>query len=290
MFPRPDRIVVPQYEPTPGLSLVAAAELLGESRRAIAAQVVDLAVRGVVRVAREKRSFTLELATLEPLGPENSPAGLDQRDILHVLFPGMEPGSRRELRHGGNRSLGAQLKDPHRRVVARLIASGLARERGLLERTIVFWRKQPTEPTAAAHASIDHLWGVHDYVRLAEADRFAMLQSPSGALTAPLGDLEVLRLHERLLPYAVLFGLEMEWMRELDLRYRSLPPDVLAGLGGMADLLTVTEVAVHTVALVADLAELAAAVDVGEALDGAGAFFGGLGDALGSIDFPDISI
>ena len=60
MFPRPDRIIVPQYEPTPGLSLVAAAELLGESRRAVAAQLVDLAVRGVVAVSRQKRGFVLE--------------------------------------------------------------------------------------------------------------------------------------------------------------------------------------------------------------------------------------
>lgn len=288
MFPRPDRIIVPQYEPTPGLSLVAAAELLGESRRAIAAQVIDFAVRRVVRIGRAgTRSFTLELADLGPLAPDTSGEGYDERDILHVLFPGLEVGSRLDLRKGGNRSLGALLKDPHRRVVARLVAAGLARERGWLERAVVWWRKQPTEPTAAAHPSVDHLWGVHDYVRLAEKDRFAMLQSPSGALATPVGDLEVLKLHERLLPYAVLFGLEKEWLRELDLRYRSLPPDVLEGLEATMD---VVELTVHGVALVADLAELATLVDVGDALDGVGAFFGGLGDVLGSIDLPDIDL
>lgn len=287
MFPRPDRIIVAQYEPTSHLSLVAAAELLGDSRRAIAAQVVDFAVRGVVRVARAQRRFTLELAGTEALAEGQTPAGMDERDVLEVLFPGLAPGARQELRKGGNRSLGVQLKDPHRRAVARLIGGGLARERSVIERAIVFWRQQPTEPTAAAHGYVDHLWGVHDYLALAEKDRIAMLQSPSGALSAPRGDLDVLKLHERLLPYAVLFGLEKEWMRELDLRYRSLPPEVLEGLD---DVLGAAEVAVHGVALVADLAELATVVDVGNALDGAGAFFGGIGDVLGNLDFPDISL
>lgn len=287
MFPRPGRIIVPQYEPTPGLSLVAAAELLGESRRAVAAQVVDFAVRGIVRVSRSNRRFTLELADLEALAPDTSGAGYDERDILHVLFPGLEAGARLELRKGGNRSLGAQLRDPHRRVVARLVAAGLARERGWLERAIVWWRKQPTEPTAAAHGAVDHLWGVRDYIQLAEQDRFRMLQSPSGALTAPLGDLEILKLHERLLPYAVLFGLEKEWMRELDLRYRSLPPETLENLGSVLD---VAEIAVHGIALVVDIAELASIVDLGDSLDGLGAFFGGLGEVLGSIDLPSIDL
>lgn len=287
MFPRPDRIVVPQYEPTPGLSLVAAAELLGESRRAVAAQLVDLAVRGVVGVSRQKRGFVLELARPEALADRDTPAGQDERDILHPFFGSLEPGARRELRRGANRELGAALRDQHRRVVARLIVGGLARERGWLERAVAFWRKQPTEPTAAAHPAIDHLWGIHDYVELAEKDRFAMLQSPSGALTAPRGDLEILRLHERLLPYAVLFGLEKEWMRELDVRYRSLPPEAVENLGTLVD---VAEVAVHGVALAIDLAELATVVDLGDAADGLGAFFGGLGDALGSIDLPSIDL
>lgn len=281
MFPRPSRVIVAQYEPTRGLSVVAAAELLGESRRAIAAQVVDFAVRGVVRVARTGRRFTLELATLDPLAAPETVPGLDERDILQVIFPGLEPGTRRVLRRSGNRALGSRLRDPHRRIVARLVAGGLARQRGVIERAIVFWRKQPTDPTAAAHPLADHLWGVHDYIQLAEKDRFEMLQSPSGALTAPRGDLEVLKLYERLLPYAVLFGLEKEWMRQLDLRYRSLPPDALEGLG---DLSGVVDLAIDGVTLVADLSDITTFVDVGDALDGLGSFWGGLGDVLSNLD------
>lgn len=287
MFPRPNRIIVPQYEPTPGLSLAAAAELLGDSRRAIAAQVVDFAVRGIVRVARDGKGFALELANLDALSPDTSGAGYDERDILHVMFPAMEPGTRLELRKGSNRPLGVMLKDPHRRIVARLVGTRLARERGWFERAVVWWRKQPTEPLPAAFPAIDHLWGVRDYIQLAEQDRFRMLQSPSGALTTPRGDLGILRLHERLLPYAVLFGLEKEWMRELDLRYRNLPPETLENLGGV---LEAAELAVHGVALVLEIAELASVVDLGHALEGVGAIFGGIGDALGNLDLPSIDL
>lgn len=287
MFPRPDRIIVPQYEPTPGLSLVAAAELLGDSRRAVAAQLVDFAVRGIVDVSRQRRRFVLVLANPDAAAAPDSAAGIDERDILHGFFARLTAGARVELNRGANRGLGAALREQHRRVVARLIGAGLARERGWLERAVVFWRKQPTEPTAAAHRAVDHLWGVHDYIELAEKDRFAMLQSPSGALTRQRDDLEVLRLHERLLPYAVLFGLEKEWMRELDVRYRSLPPEVLDSIG---TALEVAEVAAHGVALAIDLADLATAVDLGGAAEGLGAFFGGLGDALGSIDLPSIDL
>ena len=78
-----------------------------------------------------------------------------------------------------------------------------------------------------------------------------MLQSPSGALrdavpTAPPGTEEqsiatasapsleqVLRLHEKLLPYSVLFGLEKEWSAELASLYaRTSEPSWYAGTNG----------------------------------------------------------
>lgn len=64
----------------------------------------------------------------------------------------------------------------------------------------------------------DYLKGLDEYIRLAEADRLAYLQSPKGADRTPIptDDREaVLRLTERLLPWAVLFGREKEWTDEL---------------------------------------------------------------------------
>lgn len=293
MFPRPDRIIVPQYEPVEGISVIAAAELLGDSKRAVAAQLVDFAVRRIVSVARPEgkgtgSGFALTLVGLDRAADPATPAGQDEREILQAFFPQLRHAERRTIRKRGNRPLGVALREPHRRAVARLLAGGLARERGWFEKLVVFWQRQPTEPTDKAAPIVDHLWGIRDYVELAERDRFAMLQSPDGALRdAPLDGVEVLRLHERLLPYAVLFGLEQQWMAELDVRYRSLPPDVLESVEAAGELLEVVAVVGHTLEAVVAIGELVEVMQAADALEGVGAFLGGLGDALSNIDLPD---
>src|SRR5690606_10112478 len=71
----------------------------------------------------------------------------------------------------------------------------------------------------------DHRNGLTDDLRLAEQDRLNYLQSPQGALRTPVatGDKhELIRLNERLLPYAVLFGQEKKWAAELGKYYEDL--------------------------------------------------------------------
>ena len=106
-------------------------------------------------------------------------------------------------------------------------------------------------PLTAAGAELrDYLAGVKLYIGIAESDRLRVLQSPTGALRSPyrpdaasvlgLPDSgvpdptqpgQVLKLYERLLPFAVLFGQEKEWSRVLgDYYARSdAQPDWYAG-------------------------------------------------------------
>jgi uncharacterized membrane protein YgcG len=66
----------------------------------------------------------------------------------------------------------------------------------------------------------DYLFGVRDYLQLAEADRFRMLQSPTGAERVDVGDrAQMVKLYEKLLPFAVLWGIEREWSKELAVYY-----------------------------------------------------------------------
>lgn len=67
----------------------------------------------------------------------------------------------------------------------------------------------------------DHLRGLKLYIDLAEKDRLAMLQSASGA---DIDDDQIVHVYERLLPYAVIFGLEREWHGELASHYRNTAP------------------------------------------------------------------
>ena len=265
MLPRPRRTIIPQYAAPADLSLLAAAELLGDSRRAVAAQTIDLVVRKAIALSPSskrrgrKAGFTLTLRSVKGLAE-------DEVDLLRVFFPRLREGDNRTIARGKNRYLGQRLKKPQTRALARLVASGRARRRNWFEIAVTPWRRQPVAPTPAAYPVIDHLWGICDYIDLAEKDRLAYLQSPSGAqLRDDVGlGAQVVLLNEKLLPYAVLFGLEKEWMRELDLGYRSVNPADFDSLGVSLDLLTAVDLGD-----VFDTLELLGAL--GEVLYGAGA-------------------
>lgn len=76
--------------------------------------------------------------------------------------------------------------------------------------------------TAAGAETRDHLLGLKEFIEWAEADRIRMLQSPQGAERVQIDTTDprvMLRLYESLLPYAVVFGQEKEWARELAVLY-----------------------------------------------------------------------
>ncbi|MHC2997716.1 DUF2207 domain-containing protein [Microbacterium sp. HJ5] len=76
--------------------------------------------------------------------------------------------------------------------------------------------------TAAGAETRDHLRGLEQFIEWAEADRIRMLQSPQGAERMPVDTTDprvMLRLYETLLPYAVVFGQEKDWARELAVLY-----------------------------------------------------------------------
>ena len=129
----------------------------------------------------------------------------------------------------------------------------------------------------------EHLAGLRQYIALAEADGLRVLQSPSaaelratdasgggGSAAAPAEPTTTpvarFHLHERLLPYAVLFGLEQEWLAKLKLEVAALERSNLDTLGDLVD-------AIADIALAIEAAggalELTAAV--GDLVDGGGA-------------------
>jgi uncharacterized membrane protein YgcG len=86
------------------------------------------------------------------------------------------------------------------------------------------------KPLTAEGAKLrEHLLGLKEYIRLAEADRLQMLQSVTGAERVSTDAGSVVKVYEKLLPYAVLFGLEKEWAGELAKYYDQNPPDWYSG-------------------------------------------------------------
>ena len=70
----------------------------------------------------------------------------------------------------------------------------------------------------------DYLDGLKLYMKLAEADRIKILQSVKGAeRLEEIGESRV-KLYERLLPYAILFGIEKSWLHVLSIEYGNAAP------------------------------------------------------------------
>ncbi|MET0933073.1 MAG: DUF2207 domain-containing protein [Mycetocola sp.] len=94
---------------------------------------------------------------------------------------------------------------------------------------LVLPRKALTEHGAEVR---EYLLGLREYLELAEADRIAMLQSPAGAervavenLVNPGDTLEMVSFYEKLLPFAVLWGVDREWAEELGRYYEQAGTD-----------------------------------------------------------------
>ncbi|MUG03577.1 DUF2207 domain-containing protein, partial [Bacillus tequilensis] len=82
---------------------------------------------------------------------------------------------------------------------------------------VAFSRHTVLTPEGAERA--EHLLGVREFIRVAEADRLRMLQSAEGAERRSDGSIDVVHLYEKLLPYAMLFGEEKTWAEVLETSY-----------------------------------------------------------------------
>lgn len=85
-----------------------------------------------------------------------------------------------------------------------------------------------------------YLLGLKMYIGVAEEERLAMLQSPEGAekvtaagFDASGDEKKLIKLYERVLPYAVLFGQEKQWSKQIGHYYEQAgeQPDWYSGAG-----------------------------------------------------------
>ncbi|MFE5673299.1 DUF2207 domain-containing protein [Agromyces sp. NPDC056523] len=277
-------IIVAEYEPPEGLSLMEAADLVRAPGKGITATILAEAVAGRLRVVETgRKKYAVELAGGRDEGDR------DARQVLRALFGSYAPvGTRRDLK-SRDTALGTTLMNLRRKVHSRVAKEGLRRRPDLGWRVLLalgaivsavlavwsgivalddrmggawpwlpivvavlaalatFWIVAGVRPlTERGRALRDHLDGLREFIRLAEADRIRMLQSPSGAERVPVADAgaasvspsidreQVLRVTELLLPYAVLFGQEREWSDELAALYaeRGREPDWYSGRSG----------------------------------------------------------
>jgi uncharacterized membrane protein len=90
---------------------------------------------------------------------------------------------------------------------------------GLL--VLLFSRSAPKR-TEKGVVMKEYLLGLKKYMELAEKDRIQFLQSPNGAEKVDSTDqTQIVKLYEKLLPYAMLFGIEEDWAKQFAHLYES---------------------------------------------------------------------
>ena len=254
--------IIAEYTPPSHIDALESAVLLGRSSKAIAAEVLEQAVAGSIRIVEgPRRWFGGQSLAAELVDP--SRADGDGRMLLEGLFPQGVPGARYEFGRQDTRLSSAAQK-------ILTAAEGELKNRGLRRAVPAGTRAWPIVAATAAGALVfglgigaleggvdalipvllmvlaglvftgvivavarrpltalgaetrDHLKGLEQFIEWAEADRIRMLQSPEGAERVAIDvddPRQKLKLYEKLLPYAVVFGQEKEWSKHLAVLY-----------------------------------------------------------------------
>jgi uncharacterized membrane protein YgcG len=263
--PRGRGVIIPEYTPPQDLSLVAAGVLLTEKFKPsyISAQLIDLTVRGYCRVYETKTDrVLLPDKTAYDIKLVKAPDSLrpDEKSVLELVFgTGAATGTRVSLDslkntlYSGAKIIGQTAgKDmvtsglfrtdplkaaiPYITVGVILAAAGFylgGFTRGLILPgliVILFGTLMPAR-TPAGVEKRDYLLGLKMFISVTEAERIKALQSPRGDLTEKIDTNDpskLVKLYEKLLPYAMLFGIEKEWAEQFAQLYQT-PPDWYSG-------------------------------------------------------------
>lgn len=241
--------IIPEYLPPKEASITASAEVLDSPQSVFAAQLLDFAVRHYIKIYETKaKSFwsTAEYA-LEITG-DVSKLREEEQELLRDIFDGKTTvGERLEMKSlKNNTALYTRMQDNPKKLQTLVRGKYMLREQMAAQRAwymrwsivILGIAVLTVSPFLLVTAGITwllgySLWTLTDkglglrryleglklYIGVAEVERLKMLQSPEGAekvgksVTDSPGGL--VKLYEKVLPYAVLFGQEKEWSKQL---------------------------------------------------------------------------
>lgn len=248
--------IIPEYIPPSEASVTTSASLLSTPRSVFASQLLDFAVRHYIKIYETNKKVLLwnskdyEIEIVKDIGSLTD----EEEEILNDIFSNQTAvGSRLALSSlKGNNSVymstldndkklkalirgsyGLRQKNPEhskwftRTGVVLLVFAVLFLNPGLLIASITAFIAGATlwPLTDKGLALSRYLEGLKMYIGVAETERLKMLQSPDGAEKVggvdPNDKKQLIKLYERLLPYATLFGQEKEWGKQLGDLYES---------------------------------------------------------------------
>lgn len=252
-------IIVAQYDVPDDQPPLLAAALIPAAKNVVPAEIVHLAVRGALRIeegpsaeAPRLRRLThsaaptlLDDAALDALFTRADAHGVVDLPTESEAFAGrMTALTTKGQEEAARRGLTTKVRS-RAAVILQAIAIGVAAVGLIVAIAAVasgrlsagpallaisvgvllvaaasfFTFSRHTVLTPEGAQAYERLQGVREFIRVAEEDRLRMLQSYTGAERRTDDGAHVIHVYERLLPYAMLFGMEEEWGRVLENAY-----------------------------------------------------------------------
>ncbi len=264
--------IVPEYLPPKEVSVLTSGYILRKYHQLsikgspMVAQLLDLAVRHYIKLYEVKKAGLLSSAQYEiEIVKDLKELRSEEREILKDMFDGQLPavGERLNLKKLQNNQKYANRTRNDDDNLKQLIRGeyGLCSDNADNQRWIKAWQRRAlvamlllVSPAMLALMIIlyvlsrektltdkglalrRYLAGLKMYIGVAEEERLRMLQSPEGVEKVQVNahdEAQLVKLYERVLPYAVLFGQEKEWSKTLGKYYEQVgqQPDWYAGQG-----------------------------------------------------------
>ena len=264
--------IPPEYLPPNQASVLTSAyilknyEVMAVKGSAKVAQLLDLAVRHYIKLYEVKKASFLRSAQYEiEIVKDLKELRTEESEVIRDMFGSSmpKPGQRLNLKKlQNNLSYAARTRDDdtnlknlargnyalceqtlaNKRIVQRwalwvcVVGVLLLSPMLLLVAGIVFVLSFGWSLTDEGLALRRYLAGLKLYIGVAEAERLQMLQSPEGTEKVKVDtadEKQLVKLYERVLPYAVLFGQEKEWSKQLGKYYEQVgeQPDWYSGQG-----------------------------------------------------------
>ena len=264
--------IPPEYLPPNQASVMTSAyilknyEVMAVKGSAKVAQLLDLAVRHYIKLYEVKKASFLRSAQYEiEIVKDLKELRTEESEVIRDMFGSSmpKPGQRLNLKKlQNNLSYAARIRDDdtnlknlargnyalceqtlaNKRIVQRwalwvgVIGVLLLSPMLLIVAGIVFALSFGWSLTDEGLALRRYLAGLKMYIGVAEAERLQMLQSPEGAEKVKVDatdEKQLVKLYERVLPYAVLFGQEKKWSAQLGQYYEQVgeQPDWYSGQG-----------------------------------------------------------
>lgn len=245
--------IVPEYLPPNDASVTASAEVIDAPRAVFAAQLIDFAVRHYIKIyeTKAKTFWATAQYTIEITKDIGSLRAEEQELLRDIYDSNVGVGTKLEMKSlQNNTKLYTRMQDNPKKLQELVRGEYSLRERRLDLRS--WYTRFGWVSLVVAAVTLSpfllvlaiilfscgySLWTLTDkglalrrylsglklYIGVAEQERLKMLQSPEGVekLGGKVGDKPALlvKLYERTLPYAILFGQEKEWGKQLGAYY-----------------------------------------------------------------------